>query len=157
MAGRSGKIFKRNLINANIWRLSQKGMINMGLKLTGRELWTCKGYDHHRKTVKGIRKRTNKTPQDDEEKILKYLDSGIQGLYSMLNPFDLIAKKKLDYSVREMLTDGVWLWPRLLTYYVREYHYRIDIEFLEHMKKNNWEIPKLSEDEINKLIDFYQG
>jgi hypothetical protein len=39
-----------------------------------------------------------------------------------------------------LLTDGVWLWPGALLYYVREYHLRPPAEFVQHAEAHQWRI-----------------
>ena len=34
----------------------------------------------------------------------------------------------------DMLTDGIWLWPGDLAYYVKRYHLKLDEDFLQSMR-----------------------
>jgi hypothetical protein len=55
----------------------------------------------------------------------------------------------LDPAVKVILfpgsrTDGVYLWPSELPYYVRTYHLRLPTEFVERMAALNWQPPAKS-------------
>jgi hypothetical protein len=39
-----------------------------------------------------------------------------------------------------LLTDGVWLWPGALLYYVQEYHLDLPREFIHHAESHQWKI-----------------
>ena len=39
-----------------------------------------------------------------------------------------------------LLTDGVWVWPSDLAYYVEKYRVDLPSEFIFHMENNGWEI-----------------
>lgn len=74
----------------------------------------------------------------DEEKIVNYLKQGIVlvacggFVHDMIEPNNGIA------GCPDMLTDGTWLWPGDLPYYVKKYHIILEPEFIETMKKNEW-------------------
>lgn len=76
-------------------------------------------------------------------KILKYLDRG--NLHSSVfgetasDPFTS-PPRSLDGQIK-MLTDGKWIWPSSLRYFVFEYGLLIPDEFIEDMKSNNWTPP----------------
>jgi hypothetical protein len=47
----------------------------------------------------------------------------------------------------DMVTDGVWLWPGELSYYVGVHHVELPAEFVSHMRQNNWCVSVLSDAE----------
>ncbi len=51
----------------------------------------------------------------------------------------------------DMLTDGEWLWPGDLAYYVKNYHLQLDREFIKTMKNNNWHISNIDYDELENI------
>lgn len=50
-------------------------------------------------------------------------------------------------------TDGVWIWESHMDHYIREHNIQIPRDFIEHMKANNFVVPKLSEDELDNIIE----
>jgi len=79
-------------------------------------------------------------PQQDESKIIKYLKSGIPTATSMSIITDLFDDKKRVSTTA--YTDTEWHWHDTLIYYVENYHYKISDDFIEHMRLNNWKVPK---------------
>lgn len=62
--------------------------------------------------------------------------------------YDVIEPEKGIIGAPDDMTDGVYLWPADLSYYVEEYDLRLSDEFIKHMKENNWKVPE------NMAIDF---
>ncbi|HEX8916538.1 MAG TPA: hypothetical protein VF796_29575 [Humisphaera sp.] len=79
----------------------------------------------------------SESPQPDEPLIVQYFLSG-RGL-SACGGF---VKYAFDPSKRILfcttLTDGVWLWPSTFIYYVENYHCRVPIDFVAHMRSRGW-------------------
>ncbi len=104
-------------------------------------------------------------PHRDEAKILQYLQQGVAGCFypdpglarDVLDP-----EKKVDRQLPPealgvtpptgsatcstsiapslVLTDGVWLWPSVLAYYVARYHVLVDPDFVDHARACNWTV-----------------
>lgn len=76
----------------------------------------------------------------NEEKIVSYLKQGIVlvscgGVVNdIINPDDGIA------GCPNMMTDGTWVWPGDLAYYVKKYHIQLEAEFIKTMQKNKWTV-----------------
>ncbi len=76
----------------------------------------------------------------EEERIYQYLKEGIVLIScggvveDIINPYNGIV------GCPDMLTDGIWLWPGDLAYYVKKYHLKIDKDFIKTMRNNNWHI-----------------
>jgi hypothetical protein len=89
----------------------------------------------------------------DEERIIGYLKAGVC-LWAAgccmpdgLNPSNYVR------GAPDYLTDGVWLWPGELAYYVTEYHIELPSEFVADMRQNGWVVPALSQALIRALCD----
>lgn len=50
-----------------------------------------------------------------------------------------------------LYTDGTWLWPSDLAYYVQHYHVALPDKFITHMRAQHWTPPQLSEDQVLAL------
>ena len=49
-------------------------------------------------------------------------------------------------------TDGEWLWPGDLSYYVRKYALKLPEEFVETMQKNEWKVSfELNEEDCSTI------
>lgn len=107
-------------------------------------------YSHMREFLPGLQDYVAKQPRHDEENVIYYLQHGVvceisldRGMdYDVLQPGKRIEKFSGDQLIQPnvLLTDGVWVWPGALIYYVREYHVILDPDFLQHAEAKNWNI-----------------
>jgi hypothetical protein len=49
------------------------------------------------------------------------------------------------------LTDGVYVWPELLAYYVEQHDTLLPDDFEEHMQRNDWEVPDVIDVKMLRL------
>ncbi len=116
-----------------------------------------------RAELPSIRSLISDKPREEEANILEYLQQGVVGCFfpdmglarDVLAPGKRIPRQlpvaavvpncsspllspstSIDPSI--VLTDGVWLWPSVLAYYVAEYHVLVNPEFHDHAKANHW-------------------
>jgi hypothetical protein len=90
-----------------------------------------------------LRSLARDTPQEDEEKMLRYMQAPLNLTASELFLDHLDGHKWVtSYAV---YSDGVWAWSNALEYHVRRYHFRVPKEFVDHMCSRNW-IPPVRED-----------
>jgi hypothetical protein len=98
-----------------------------------------------------MREAASSQPWEHQEKVLEYLRSG----YALAYPMGADLPDWFDRTKRANpviagkveggatpLTDGVWLWPAGLIYFVEHYNVRLPQEFLDHAARNNWQIDK---------------
>lgn len=83
------------------------------------------------------------------EKICTYLTSGIAIAVTPGIVNDVINPDKGVAGTPSALTDGTWVWPGDLAYYVKNYRLKLPDEFVKTMQDSNWEITLTLED-----IDF---
>lgn len=75
------------------------------------------------------------------EKICNYLSNGTTVIVSPGITGDIIDEVAGVAGTGSSCTDGVWLWPDDLVYYVRKYNVALPDDFLNTMKANNWNNP----------------
>lgn len=80
------------------------------------------------------------------DKICKYLTSGVTLAVSPGIATDIINPEKGSIGTLATLTDGTWMWPGDLAYYVQNYKLKLPEEFVQTMERNNWIIPVKEED-----------
>ena len=91
-----------------------------------------------------LRNRVQDKPCPDADKILDYLYSG-----ALISEAYVVSKrgeswKEPDEGFRTIhYTDGVWVWDNLLIDFVRYKNFRIDDEFVQHMRENQWQVPEI--------------
>ncbi len=85
-------------------------------------------------------------------KICKYLSNGTAVIVCPGVTTDVIANATGAVGTGSSYTDGIWLWPDDLAYYVKKYNIALPDDFLDTMKANGWNNPgtklDLSEEEI---------
>ncbi len=88
---------------------------------------------------------------EDQDKVLEYLRGGYilgylmgGGIPDWFDP-NCRANPIIHGHVQEgatPMTDGVWLWPAGLIYFIEKYNVRVPQEFIEHAASNRWHIDK---------------
>lgn len=61
---------------------------------------------------------------------------------------DVINPQNGGAGCPDMITDGIWIWPGNLPYYVMQYNLKLDEVFIQTMRENNWHVNS------NADIDF---
>ena len=98
-----------------------------------------------------LKKSMRNIPLENEDKIIDYLDNGISLYVTAGLVSDVLDKSKGVIRNLEILTDGTWVWPSDLSYYVKFYHVELNTHFIEHIKKNEWVMPKQEDIDLLKL------
>ena len=81
------------------------------------------------------------SPLNDESRLVKYLNDGELFIASPGVVHDVLSDSDTVIGSADILTDGVWAWPRDLSYYVSRYHVHLPEDFVEHARRNRWVIP----------------
>lgn len=83
--------------------------------------------------------------QELKTKIIKYLKSG--NIYVQWRGFSN-CRFKCDPKHRALgtkcLSDGVYVWPEGFYHYIEKHNIILPEAFLEHIKNNNFQVPKIS-------------
>ena len=104
---------------------------------------------HGNSACPSIKEYINKGDRTLIEKICNYLSSGVAIAATPGIVNDVIDPDKGVAGSPTALTDGTWVWPGDLAYYVKNYRLKIADEFIKTMQDNNWTIQLKLED-----IDF---
>lgn len=78
----------------------------------------------------------------EEAAIVGYLESGRPYAAVPAVEDDVLLDDRPFIGPLHILTDGVFAWPRTLSYWVRRHHVRLPPEFVAHMKGADWVIPQ---------------
>lgn len=81
-------------------------------------------------------------PQEHEAEIVHYLQHGILYIATPGIAYDVLSKTARPSTAPHMLTDGTWVWPADLAYYVYQYHCRLPSVFIDDMRSHNWRLPE---------------
>ena len=91
-----------------------------------------------------------KIDNETRKRVCEYLNSGYVLVACYGTALDVINPDRGMAGCPSMMTDGVWVWPGDLAYYVCEYSLGLNAEFIEFMRKNHWKVSRI-EDEIDYL------
>ena len=107
---------------------------------------------HGRPDGPSLRQAVHAEADIDEARVVEYLRSGSTITVAGRLTSDVLSGSPDAVLPLGVLTDGVWIWPADLEYYVEQYHARLPSEFLEHAKRLEWRPPVLSEGQLGDLI-----
>lgn len=85
-------------------------------------------------------------------KVCQYLNSGAVIVECCGTTIDVINSDNGVAGVPSLLTDGVWVWPGDLSYYVKKYNIKLSDDFISTLKQNNFNINVKSEEILAKGI-----
>ena len=80
-------------------------------------------------------------PLQNEAEIVAYLRNGAVLSLTMGPEQDVLSPEPKLISPSHVLTDGLWIWPLDLAYYVEHYHARLPEEFIDRMRSLHWAPP----------------
>ena len=87
------------------------------------------------------------------EKIYQYLNSGVVLAACGEVTKDVIHPEKGIAGTPDDMTDGKYIWPGDLAYYVKNYNLKLPDEFISTMKDNDWKVSKTIEDmDFEKIV-----
>lgn len=91
--------------------------------------------------------------QPDEAQLARYLSGGAVLATTGQLVTDALSDDPAPVARLDIRTDGEWVWPDDLSYYVTRYHVELPAEFVSHAASRRWEPPLLSEQELEALSD----
>ena len=78
----------------------------------------------------------------DDEALARYLESGVV-LYRVNEPTRDMIDLETELPPPHTLTDGLYMWPADLPYYLRRYHVRLPRAFVLRAKDHGWRVPEV--------------
>ncbi len=109
----------------------------MNLKTVG----YFKEMPHGRDTDESIFNYIGKGESADIDNICHFLDDGIIFIATPGIVEDVINPDKGTAGIPNGCTDGTWLWPGDLSYYVKNYNLKLPDEFINTMRQADWKVP----------------
>jgi hypothetical protein len=89
---------------------------------------------------------------ENSEDLVRYLENGaVLAITGGALAYDVLAAESPDICPLAILTDGVWVWPSDLAYYVQNYRVKLDDDFVRHAAANGWIPPRISDSELRSL------
>jgi hypothetical protein len=94
-------------------------------------------------------------PHPDRAGILAYLRSGRWFAVRPLVVPDYFRPERGWVSNSHWYTDGEWIWPTDLIYYVAEYHVELPPERVDRMASLGWACPPLSGEQVRRVGEWW--
>ncbi|MGW0087223.1 hypothetical protein [Streptomyces sp. NPDC003393] len=88
----------------------------------------------------------------DEDRILTYLESGLEIYSTMGAERDVLTGEEWILGSGSLMTDGTWLWPVDLTHYVRRHHAALPQGFLSYIRTNNYTVPAVPDEQARHIF-----
>jgi hypothetical protein len=102
-----------------------------------------------------IHEATRPLPHPDEERIGAYLRAGkVFSIRPMVVP-DFLMPERTMASASNWHTDGEWIWPTDLVYYVVNYHTDLPLDFVKRMASTDWLCPTLTQDQLGRVVEWW--
>ena len=106
---------------------------------------------HGKNKLNSIRDFLSQEIIKDKEKIVKYLENGIVVATSPGIITDVLSPNNEVIGNETWYTDGKYIWCSELSYYIEKYNLKLDDEFINYIRDNNWEIKNKKEIDIENL------
>ncbi|WP_157982559.1 hypothetical protein [Nocardiopsis sp. FIRDI 009] len=104
-----------------------------------------------------LKSHASKGDESRKEQIAEYLDRGSVVAAATRVLFDVLDEECPAICSLSVLTDGVWLWPSDLSYYVRECNVRLPGRFVRHAEATGW-VPMIpGEEELDEIEEDFMG
>ncbi|WP_116202154.1 hypothetical protein [Amycolatopsis circi] len=115
------------------------------------ELRTPRVYDGLDETGHPVVEREALSPEESE-RVLAYLDNAPVILASRSNDTDAFDPSRTDAVPLNFRTDGSWVWPGAVAYYLREHGVSPDPEFVEHIRAAGYTVPEVDEATRDRML-----
>ena len=99
-----------------------------------------KEMSHGKETDDSLLSYINKESDDLFSNICNYLESGVVLIVSPGIVGDIINSNNGGIATPSIYTDGKWIWPEDLSYYVKNYKLKLPKAFIDDMINNDWKI-----------------
>lgn len=111
--------------------------------------WKERGYADGTSIFDLIEKNNNVLP-----KVIDYLSKGHLIAFSLGTVSCLVNEEDGIIGSNSILSDGKWFWTKEVKHYYENHGLEIPEEFIANVKKNNFKVPYLTEQEILKLSNL---
>jgi hypothetical protein len=82
------------------------------------------------------------TVQSDDDRLAAYLDQGHPIVDFTETTHDVINGRLEIVGGSSLRSDNIWTWRADLSHYVRKYHLKLPIEFVDHVRSQGFTVPK---------------
>src|SRR6266581_3349728 len=91
------------------------------------------------------------------DRVLFYLEAAPTLIATGSMVDDVLNPSQEGVAREEIATDGEWLWPRDLAYYVKQYNVDLPGAFVQHMRDRGWKPRHLSMEQLIEVEEAMLG
>jgi hypothetical protein len=96
-------------------------------------------------------------PSELKDRVVHYLEAGHALAATPGWVDDVLKPDNKHIGSPNLMTDGEWMWPLDLAYYVRQYSAAPPAEFIRHMELSQWSPKPVTKEQSSRLIDELLG
>lgn len=100
-----------------------------------------------------LRESASQGDSSIQECIAGYLDQAQMLSVTTVPTYDVLAGEEIQIGRYGTRTDGVWVWPFDLSYYVRTYNVLLPVEFIERAAEFDWTPPVVTDERIDAIVE----
>ncbi|MFE9538515.1 hypothetical protein [Streptomyces sp. NPDC006691] len=109
------------------------------------------------RSAPSLRDAARSTGEWDEERLLAYLEASREIYTVMGAERDVIADDLGITGAGSLITDGTYVWPTELAYYVRRHHVALLPEFTAHIRARNYVSPEVPREQALAIFEECLG
>lgn len=87
----------------------------------------------------------------DADKIASYVESGVMCVGSPGAVSDVISGEEATIGSGSLLTDGIYVWPDDLPYYIRNYRLLLPDDFIAHVRQRQHLAPREAKIDLSAI------
>jgi hypothetical protein len=118
-----------------------------------RRLGFFRELDHGDEDGPSLAEARQTAPARDQDQVARYLDAGRTVAATGVLVDDVLDPGNTAVAPLELVTDGAWVWPRDLAYYVRQYNVSLPEDFVSDVRKRAWQPPALTDAELAAVAE----
>lgn len=119
--------------------------------MTIRNLGFFRELRHGNPSGPSLKESIGALPPCDLDQMVHYLQEAPTLAATGSRVGDVLNPDRKSVSRLEIATDGFWVWPRDLAYYVREYRVALPDEFIRTVESLGGEPPELDDETLERL------
>ncbi len=113
--------------------------------------------EHAKQDLPSVHERIGALDSAVKQALVDYLRAGAGVAMAPGLATDIVDPSAGSAGALGILTDGEWVWPNELAYYVERYDIALSDEFVAHARSNDWRVPEVPIERLEEIVDRLFG
>ncbi len=113
--------------------------------------------EHAKQDLPSVHERVGALDPSVKTALVAYLRAGADVAMAPGLATDIVDPSAGSAGAQGILTDGEWVWPNELAYYVERYDIAPSDEFVAHARSNDWRVPEIPTERLEEVVDELFG